>query len=290
MQVRNRVGKFKSTSDDPVILPTSHWVTKLIVRHYHEKSYHINHETALNKSHTSTTYYGSAPSSPFRRISTFVGIDYFGPLTVIDGRKSLKLWGMISTCLTMRVIHIEIVNSLSTDSCLMGLRNFIARRGLPHEIYSDNGTNFRGADSFLQEVQFIDESKMHHHLAQLGIEWKFNPPAAPHMGGAWERMVRSIKTVLYKISPHQKFSDESLRTAMLEIELTVNSRPLTFVSLDHDDQEALTPNHFLLGSSNGTKPFCDPERIYYRWCLRQSEQFANHFWTRRNLSTSETSL
>nr|XP_044248645.1 uncharacterized protein LOC108069676 [Drosophila takahashii] len=311
MQVRNRVGKFKSTSDDLVILPTSHWVTKLIVRHYHEKSYHINHETALNE--VRQRFYipklrplfkqvrrdcqqckldRAKPQPPimaplpparlggFQRPFTFVGIDYFGPLTVIDGRKSLKRWGMISTCLTMRAIHIEIVNSLSTDSCLMGLRNFIARRGLPHEIYSDNGTNFRGADSFLQEVQFIDESKMHHHLAQLGIEWKFNPPAAPHMGGAWERMVRSIKTVLYKISPHQKFSDESLRTAMLEIELTVNSRPLTFVSLDHDDQEALTPNHFLLGSSNGTKPFCDPERINYRWCLRQSEQFANQFWTR----------
>ena len=87
------------------------------------------------------------------------------------------------------------------------------------------------------------------------IDWKFNPPAAPHMGGAWERLIRSVKIVLYKICPSQRFTDESLRSALMEVEMTVNSRPLTFVSLEHVDHEAITPNHFLLGSSNRAKPF-----------------------------------
>ena len=66
----------------------------------------------------------------------------------------------------------------------------------------------------------------------------------------------------------------------MEVEMTVNSRPLTFVSLEHVDQEAITPNHFLLGSSNRAKPFCNPEKIDYRMNLRQSEHFANMFWRR----------
>lgn len=100
------------------------------------------------------------------------------------------------------------------------------------------------------------------------------------MGGAWERLVRSIKTILYKISPAQKFTDESLRSALMEVELIVNSRPLTYVSLEAEDQEAITPNHFHLGSSNGAKPFCSLENIDCRMCLRQSEMFANMFWRR----------
>lgn len=120
----------------------------------------------------------------FQRPFTFVGVDYFGPIAVTFGRKSLKRWGVVFTCLTMRAVHIEIAHSLSTDSFLMALRNFIARRGTPAEIYSDNGTNFRGADRLLkEELKNIKFNNIHSELAYKGITWKFNPPAAPHMGG-----------------------------------------------------------------------------------------------------------
>lgn len=178
-------------------------------------------------------------------------------------------------------MHIEIAHSLSTDSFLMTLRNFIARRGIPAEMYSDNGTNFRGADRLLkEELKSIDNDHVVRELATKCISWKFNPPAAPHMGGAWERLIRSVKTILYKISPSHKFIEESLRSALMEVELLVNSRPLTYVSLDIDDQEAITPNNFLLGSSNGAKPFCRLENIDYKMYQRQSEVFANMFWRR----------
>ncbi|XP_046869100.1 uncharacterized protein LOC124461640 [Drosophila willistoni] len=150
----------------------------------------------------------------------------------------------------MRAISIEIVHSLTTNSCLMGLRRHISRRGTPKEIYSDNGTNFRGTDAFLKDKFHLDDAMMHRELSQQEISWYFNPPSAPHMGGAWERLVRSVKTVLY------------------QVEMTVNSRPLTYVSLDDEDQEALTPNHLLL------------EQIDYKWSFRQSEMFANLFWKR----------
>lgn len=231
---------------DLIILPGKHYLTNLIVISYHRAYHHLNHETVLNEIRqiylilklrvifktvrrncqqckieaAKPPPLQMAPLPParlgaFQRPFTFVGVDYFGPISVTFGRKSLKRWGVIFTCLTIRAIHIEISHTLSTDSFLMALRNFIARRGTPAEIYSDNGTNFRGADSFLRnEIKNIKFNDIQTEMASKGISWKFNPPAAPHMGGAWERLVRSIKTIIYKISPSQKFTDESLRSPL----------------------------------------------------------------------------
>ncbi|XP_053967349.1 uncharacterized protein LOC128868835 [Anastrepha ludens] len=132
----------------------------------------------------------------------------------------------------------------------------------------------------LPTKEWPEQEDLERELAHKGIAWKFNPPAAPHMGGAWERLIRTTKAVLHKISPSQRFSDESLRSALLEVEMIINSRPLTYLSLDYEDQEPITPNHFLLGSSNGAKPFCKPEEISLKMNLRQSEMFANLFWRR----------
>ncbi|XP_075150728.1 uncharacterized protein LOC142224831 [Haematobia irritans] len=315
VKVKNRAqyaNTLCGTQSDLVILPGNHYGTKLIISHYHRALHHCNHETVINEMRQKyfiiklrASYKSirrncqlcknesAKPNSPqmaplptarlsaFQRPFSFVGVDYFGPIFVTFGRKSLKRWGVIFTCLTIRAVHIEISHTLSTDSFLMTLRNFIARRGCPIEIYSDNGTNFRGADRFLkEELQKLNLHSVSTETANRGITWKFNPPAAPHMGGAWERLVRSIKTILYKICPSQKFTDESLRSALMEVEMIINSRPLTFVSLDIEDQEAITPNHFLLGNSSGIKPICDPHKIDYKMCLRQSEMLANQFWRR----------
>ncbi|KXJ77123.1 hypothetical protein RP20_CCG008306 [Aedes albopictus] len=84
-------------------------------------------------------------------------------------------------------------------------------------------------------------------------QWKFNPPAAPHMGGCWERMVRSVKVALGVLPVERKLDEESLATFLAEAEHMINSRPLTFVPIESDDCESLTPNHFLMLSSSGVK-------------------------------------
>ena len=214
----------------------------------------------------------------FQRPFTFVGIDYFGPLTVSVGRRREKRWGVIFTCLTVRAVHIEISYSLDTSSCILCIRNFVARRGIPREIYTDNGTNFKAAEKILSEqVKQIDYSGISPKFDKT--KWIFNPPAAPHMGGAWERLIRSIKNVLYTLYPRLNFNDETLKNALCEIELIINSRPLTFVSVDHEDDEAITPNHLLLGSCDGYKPFFENgESLRQRW--HQTQSFADHFWRR----------
>ena len=72
----------------------------------------------------------------------FTGIDCFGPFVVKIARSSHKRWCCLFKCLTVRAVHIEVCHCLSTDSCLLAIQRFVARRGLPSTFYSDNGTNF----------------------------------------------------------------------------------------------------------------------------------------------------
>ena len=165
---------------------------------------------------------------------------------------------------------------LDTSSCIMCIQNFISRRGTPREIYTDNGTNFKAVEKIIREENLS--------LRQVSskydeIKWWFNPPAAPHMGGAWERLVRTVKSNLHAMCPAFKFNDESLRCALWEVEFIINSRPLTFVALDSCEDDPLTPNHLLLGSAAGNKPLLEHDHdLRHRW--HQTQKFANHFWRR----------
>ena len=129
----------------------------------------------------------------------------------------------------------------------MSLRRFIARRGTPTVIYSDNGTNFVGANREIQEcLNGWNQDKIAGALSKERIQWVFNPPVAPHMGGVCERLVRSCKKSLNVVLQNQVLTDEVFLTAITEVESLINSRPLTEVSSDANDLEALTPNHFLI--------------------------------------------
>ncbi|XP_076660478.1 uncharacterized protein LOC143363834 [Halictus rubicundus] len=172
---------------------------------------------------------------------------------------------------------------LSASSAVMALQRLAARRGSPLAVYSDNGTNFVRASKELKDaIAGIDTEKQKEYAASKRIKWLFNPPDAPHMGGAWERMIRSVKTALDTVLRDQATSEEVLVTLLAEIEHSVNSRPLTHVSVDPRDNEALTPNHFLIGTSSGEirlgayefRAICPRNQ----WRIAQS--FADAFWKR----------
>ncbi|XP_036340648.1 uncharacterized protein LOC118750014 [Rhagoletis pomonella] len=291
-----------------VVLPGKHHVAYLIVKDAHERYQHISHETAINEirgrfhiprlrvlyrmvrrmCQTCKNKFAvprppqmaplpAARLASFERPFSYVGIDYFGPMLVAVGRHREKRWGVIFTCLTVRAIHVEIAYSLDTSSCVLCLRNFISRRGVPREIYTDNGTNFKATNNILRiEANQVDYATIQTKFDN--IKWNFNPPAAPHMGGAWERLIRSIKTVLNGMHPEHNFNDETLRSALLEVEFMINSRPLTFVTIDGCDDEALTPNHILMGSSSGYKPIGTSGDLRQRY--RQTQLYVDRFWQR----------
>ena len=214
---------------------------------------------------------------------TNVGVDYFGPFIVKIGRRNEKRWCCLFTCLTMRAVHIEVVPKLDTDSCLNAIMRFIARRGKPNTIISDNGTNFVGAErEFAEYVAAWNKEGIEEHLIQRDIRWKFNPPAAPHFGGVWERLVRSCKKAMYAVLGNRSVTEDVLSTTMCIVEQTLNSRPLTPVSSDFNDLEALTPNHFLLGNKNVCLPYllCAEEFVDHRKLFRQTQAYANLIWDR----------
>ena len=181
----------------------------------------------------------------------------------------------------MRAVHIEIAHSLDTDSFINALRRFIARRGRPQQIFSDNGTNFVGAAKVLSEsLQNLNNSKVQHYCTQTNIEWHFNPPTASHMGGAWERMIRSVRKILQAILGKQTLNDEGCLTFMAEVEAIINSRPLVPVSYSDISQEPLTPNHLLLLRGNPNLPpgLFSKDDCYSKRRWAQIQFLANQFW------------
>jgi len=211
-----------------------------------------------------------------------VGCDYFGPFHVKRGRGREKRYGCIFTCLTTRAIHLEIAPSLDTSSFLNSLTRFIARRGKPDLIRSDNGTNFVSADHELKEaVRRLDSTVLRNKLADDGIRWIFNPPAASHMGGAWERQIRSVRKIMAGLTHEQVLTDDALHTLLCSVEAIINNRPLTTVSTDPNDLTPLTPNHLLILRPAKALPgeFRDAD-LYCRNRWRQVQYLADVFWTR----------
>jgi hypothetical protein len=159
----------------------------------------------------------------------------------------------------------------------------IARRGPPKVIYSDNGTNFHGANNELKKsVKDINQELVKDFLLNKGINWTFIPPASPHMGGSWERLIRSIKKALSITLKEQFPTEEVLRTVLTEAECTVNSRPLTYVSVQPDDREAITPNHLLLAGPSNVPHFgtFTEDDMITRKQWRRAQRLCDIFWNR----------
>lgn len=298
----------------PVILDGRHHVARLIVRYYHVRAAHGYNEAVVNelkqkywilklrptvrsvasqcmfcrirKAQPCPSRMGDLPAARMAsrcRPFTHCGIDLFGPMEITVIRRREKRYGVLFTCLTVRAIHIELVPSLSTDSLIMALRRMAARRGWPQFIYSDNGTNLRGADNELKKATLdLDENILKAEAVNYGTTWTFIPPASPHWGGAWERLIRSVKDSLKIILRERAPREETLITLMAEVEQIVNSRPLTHVTVEPNSNETITPNHFLLGSSSNL-PIVgafDDSDLYLRKQWRLTQRLADMFWRR----------
>ena len=225
---RLRHASIEAEARNPTIMPKKAHVVDLLVRHYHAKAGHSGREHILSlicekywiikgrmavRRVLSSCFHCKRrlqpPDSqkmsdlPYERVTpgeppfTFVGVDYFGPFYVKRGRCMEKKYGVLFTCLAMRAVHIEVAHSLDTSSFINALRRFIARRGSPHVIRSDNGTNLTSGEKELREaIDGWNKSKIGQFLLQKEVRWVFNLPTASHMGGIWERMIRSVRKVL----------------------------------------------------------------------------------------------
>ena len=146
----------------------------------------------------------------------------------------LFTWGVV------RAIHLELTDSMSHDDCLLAFRRFSARRDLPSVIYSDNAKTFISMSNQMQQI-----------FGVLTPQWKFIVPHAPWWGGWWERLVRSVKLALRKTLEIKCLTRCELETTLHEIEVCINSRPLTFAGEDPHYSRPLTLSHFLIARTAG---------------------------------------
>ena len=214
---------------------------------------------------------------------THTGIYYFGPSEVKFLGRTWKRWCCLFICLTTRAVHIEVTQSLDTESYLAAVTRFIERRGYPNTIISDNGTSFVGAANELKAfMNEWDNAKMESDLAQKEIVWKFNPPGAPHFGGIREILVQSCKKVMIAFLDNRSLTDEVLSTTMCLVEQSLKARPLTAVSDDPEDLTALTPNLFLLRRENASAPFMPSSERYndLTKSFQTAQAYADLIWKR----------
>ncbi|KRX71583.1 Uncharacterized protein T06_8612 [Trichinella sp. T6] len=203
------------------------------------------------------------PTGPFEN----TGLDSAGPLPTRNGKTVKKSYILIFTCMTTRAVHLEVASDMTVVRVMEAIRRFIARRGKPRILQSDN---FRSIKQLDHELQLLWVKKMtdclEKELSAHRIQWKFIAERAPWMGGYLERLIRSIKNSLHKVLPKALVDEEGLSTILCDIEARINARPLTYLSEDPKDPLILTPYHFLTGTNFMDLPEVNPEDE--EWVLR----------------------
>jgi len=212
----------------------------------------------------------------------FTGIDCFGPFMIKKARSEVKRYGCIFVCMASRAVHLEKLDTMETDSFINSLQRFIARRGRPSIIMSDQGTNFAGADNEISRaIKAWNNEQITSEMLQLNVEWKYNPPHASHMGGSWEALIKSVRNVLTTLLPANfKPSDEVMETLFCMVECILNNRPITKSSDDVNDLSPLRPNDLLLmREAKPLEVITSPSDLYKkRW--KQVQYLSNTFWSR----------
>ncbi|RCN29253.1 integrase core domain protein [Ancylostoma caninum] len=267
----------------PILLPPNHDITKLIIRDYHQKIGHqgvngtlanirtkywiptgrqavrkvLNSCMICKKWNAKPYLYPDSPSLPRVRSTRSrpfenVGIDFAGPFLVRTSPDiTAKVWICLFSCMVTRAVHLELVEGLSAEAFVNSLRRFVARRGAPTAIVSDNATNFKLAHEILLEQSnhnniINSNNQINTFLSQNQIQWKFITPLSPWKGGFYERLVGMMKMCLRKLIGRRTLSMTNFQTLMTEIEAMINSRPLAYSGSTIDDSLVIRPIDFLI--------------------------------------------
>ena len=257
----------------PVILPRSSHVTNLIIDHYHQKVNHQGKGMTMNEIRSNGLWIvniSAAVSShiykcvqcrrqrrptegqkmtdlPTERVEitppfTYCGMDCFGPFIVREGRKDLKRYAIIFTCMSSRAVHIEELDDMTTDAFINALRCFMAIRGPVRQLRSDQGTNFVGArNEQASALKELDNDRIRSRLLENHCDFVMNVPYSSHCGGVWERQIGTTRSILNTVLGQYKgrLDTSTLRTFLYESMAIINNRPLTHQCLN--DPKSLDP-------------------------------------------------
>ena len=249
--------KIQPRSMEPpvVLLPAKHAVTESIVSQAHRVCYHqgvgataslLSGDFHVSRNEVKRIVgacqkcrrYRAKPFAPpeapliawrrnLSRCFSVSGLDFFGPIYP-NGEKK-KAYVLIFTCYQSRAIHLEFVQSQTTEDTALALRRFLALRGRPAQIVSDN------ARTFVTLARYLSGT----------VKWVFIADRSAWWGGVWERMVGITKRALLTTVHNLRLSNENLSTVLYELALYINLRPLT---ADTTGFDVITPAHFLYGT------------------------------------------
>ena len=303
----------------PILIPRKNHFTKLLILNRHCKLFHAGVSHTLNQIRQefwiprgrrevrnilggcltcvrlkAQPYVPpNAPALPkFRvsgdRIFCYVGCDFAGPIYFkpVDSKKPLKSYICIFTCLVSRAIKLELTSSLSTTCFILALRRFISSYGVPKLIVSDNARTFQSAAKELKAL-FQPEILQKFCLSNK-ISWKFNLPLSPWEGGVFERLVRIVKNALRSTLSKTLLSYEEIQTTLSEIEICLNSRPLTYVNDEINENKAISPAMLMYGHTNTIMPplnmvsaeVLPSDTKFASRRMRYLDRIQQEFWTR----------
>lgn len=248
---RLRYAPVPNTAKHPYLIPQKSHLAALLCDHYHMYSLHGGPKLVQSliqrhywipgarnlirkrifkclpcyklKAKPFQPFMADIPQSRFEQGKCFlnVGLDFAGPYLVKEttrrNARLSKCYIALFVCMSVKAIHSELVHSLTTEACLAAIDRFIARRGLPKNIYSDQGRNFVGAARQINEVYELLQSsnkQFSDHLAKQEIVWNFNPPYAANFGGLWEAGVKSTKHHLKRILETHHFTADEFYTLL----------------------------------------------------------------------------
>lgn len=230
------------------------------------------------------------PTSRFTSVRCFLhaAVDFAGPymLKMSRGRGIRTTKGYIASfiCMSTGAMHLELVGSLSSSDFIAAFKRITNRRGAILHVYSDNGTNFVGANREIQEMfnKCMSDATVKLYLENSRVTWHFNPPSAPHMGGYWEAGIKRVKYHLKRALGDALLTYEEFNTLLTEVEACVNSRPLIALSTQPGEGDTLTPGHFLVGEPLRALP--EPDAVDFQGTLTRRWQLISamrqHFWRR----------
>lgn len=303
----------------PVLLPARHHFTTLLLQNEHLKHLHAGPQLLLsvvrqhfwpinglqeakkvvnkcvicfkNQPRKIQQIMGALPRDRIQpgRPFNVTGIDYAGPFLVRQknqrGGINVKAYIAIFICFSTKAVHFEVISDLSTSGFLAALKRFVARRGRCAKIMSDNGTNFVGANNELKKIQQFLQSNstiISSWCANETIAWEFIPPRSPHMGGLWEAGVKGFKKHFYRVVGQTTLTFEELNTLSIQIESCLNSRPISPLSSDPNELEALTPSHFLTGTAENNIFELDIQDLNINRLAKWQKitQMYQHIWSR----------
>lgn len=247
------------------------------------------------------------PMPPFHS----TGIDYAGPFNIKSkrgrGAKLSKCYVALFVCFSTKAVHLELVSDLTTESFIATFRRFTSRRGKPQYVFSDNGRNFVGANVELKKLADFLVTQQHYlvNVAENeGITWQFIPAHSPHFGGLWEAGIKASKFHLKRVMANASLVFEDFCTLLTQIEAVLNSRPITPLSCDPSDLDALTPSHFLIGKRLTSIP--DPnvkdtqdnrlarfqyiQKLYQHFWSRWSRDYIAELQTRTKWKSNQSNL